>query len=225
MRTLTGLVAVAGLAAVANADVVISEILGSTSGTDWEYVEIANTGAVAIDTTGWRLELWDSDAGGSFGGADGGSPHVFLGGILNPGEVFVIGNGLAQAGFPNPPFSFNQTWNDNSVENSSYTAILTDGASNVIDSVFVTDGGAGDAANRAGTAITPNLTVGPDAGFLPAGFARTDMSGGAVFILFDTAFLADGSVEGGTPGINQIVPAPGSLALLGLGALAARRRR
>ena len=224
MRAAIALAALAGSAAIANADVIISEMLGSTSGTDWEYVEIVNTGNVAVDTTGWKLELWDSDTGGSFGGADGGSPHVFLGGILAPGAVYVIGNGLAQSGFPGPTYSFNQTWNDNSVENSSYTAILTDAASNPMDIVFVTDGGAGDSANRAGAAITPDMTVGPDGTFLPAGFARTDTLGGHVFLWFDTALLADGTIAGGTPGINQ-VPAPTSLALLGLGALVARRRR
>ncbi|MBK7405527.1 MAG: lamin tail domain-containing protein [Phycisphaerales bacterium] len=225
MRTLAAIAAVAGIAAAANADVVISEILGSTSGTDWEYVEIANLGASPVDITGWTLELWDSDAGGSYGGADGGSPHVFGAAVLNPGEVYVIGNGLAQSGFPSPPYSFNQSWGDNSVENSSYTAILTDAGSNPMDSVFVSDGGAGDSPNRAGTAYSPNLSVGPDGANLPAGFARTDAVGGAVFLYFDTTLLADGTTEGGTPGINQIVPAPGALALLGLGGLAATRRR
>lgn len=225
MRTLAALAAVAGFAAAANADVVISEILGSTSGTDWEYVEIANLGAGPVDITGWTLELWDSDAGGSFGGADGGSPYVFGSAVLNPGDVYVIGNGLAQSGFPNPPYSFNQSWADNSVENSAYTAILTDALTNPVDSVYVADGGAGDAPNRAGAPFTPNLTVGPDGGFLPAGFARTDAVGGAVFLYFDTTLLADGTTEGGTPGINQIVPAPGALALIGLGGLVAGRRR
>lgn len=224
MRILTGLMAVAGLAAAANADVLISEILGSTSGSDWEYVEIVNTGAAPVDITGWALELWDSDEGSNYGGADGGSPHVFGAAVLNPGDVYVIGNGLAQAGYPNPPFSFNQSWADNSVENSSYTAILVDAGSNPMDSVFVTDGGANDTPNRAGSAYSPSLTVGPDGGFLPAGFARTDAVGGSAILFFDTGLLGDGTTEGGTPGINQI-PAPGALALLGLGSLIARRRR
>ena len=39
-----------------------------------------------------------------------------------------------------------------------------------------------------------------------------------------TAILADGSIAGGTPGINQI-PAPGALAPLAVGALGTMRRR
>jgi len=224
MRTIAALAAVAGIAAATSADVVISEILGSTSGTDWEYVEIVNLGAAPVDITGWTLELWDSDAGSGFGGADGSSPYAFGGVTLNPGDTYVIGNGLAMSGYPQPPYRFDQAWADNSVENSSYTAILADAGSNVMDSVFVTDGGDGDAANRSGTIFSPNMTVGPDGTFLPAGFARTDALGGHVFLYFDTAMLADGTIEGGTPGINQI-PAPGALAMLGIGALAAARRR
>ena len=41
-----------------------------------------------------------------------------------------------------------------------------------MDTVFVTDGGAGDAANIAGTTVTADDTVGPDGSFLPAGFRR-----------------------------------------------------
>ncbi|HZW09049.1 MAG TPA: lamin tail domain-containing protein [Phycisphaerales bacterium] len=224
MRKLAALAVVAGLAGAASADVVISEILGSTSGTDWEYIEIVNLGAAPVDITGWTLELWDSDAGASFGAADGSSPYAFNGTLLNPGDTFVIGNGLAMSGYPQPPYRFDQAWADNSVENSSYTAVLADAASAVADAVFVTDGGAGDAPNRAGAGIAPSMTVGPDDTFLPAGFARTDAVGGHAILYFDTALLADGTIEGGTPGINQI-PAPGALALLSLGGLGAIRRR
>lgn len=224
MRTLAAIAAVAGFAAAASADVVISEILGSTSGTDWEFVEIVNLGAAPVDITGWTLELWDSDAGSGFGGADGSSPYDFGGTVLNPGDTFVIGNGPAMSGYPQPPYRFDQSWADNSVENSSYTAILADAGSGVMDSVFVTDGGDGDAANRAGASITPDMVVGPDGSFLPAGFARTDASGGHLILYFDTGMLADGTIQGGTPGINQI-PAPGALALLSLTGLGVARRR
>jgi MYXO-CTERM domain-containing protein len=224
MQKLAALAVVAGLGAAASADVVISEILGSTSGSDWEYVELVNLGPAPVDITGWALELWDSDAGAGFGGADGGSPYGIAGGLLNPGDTFVIGNSLAMNGYPQPPYRFDNAWADNSVENSSYTAILVDAGDSVIDSVFVTDGGDGDAANRNGIVLTPDMTVGPDGTFLPAGFARTDTVGGHAILFFDTALLADGTIEGGTPGINQI-PAPGALALLSLGGIAAIRRR
>ena len=228
MRILTGLVAVAGIAAAANADVLISEILGSTSSSDWEFIELANTGNSAVDITGWSIELWDSDVGSSgFGGGDGGAPYFVTGNIvLNPGDTWVLGNDLAQGGYPQPPFRFDEGLQSNAVENSSYTAILADAGSNIMDSVLVVDGDVDDlnGANRAGGAITPNMVVGPDGDFLPAGFARTDLVGGHAILFFDTGSLADGSIEGGTPGIYQI-PAPASLALLGLGLAATRRRR
>lgn len=224
MHKAMAMVAVLGLAGAAQADILISEILGSTESTDREYIEIVNTGNTAIDITGWAIELWDSDAGGSFGGSDGGAPYVFGAFVLNPGQVYTIGNAAAQGAYSNPPFSFNALLQDNAVENSSYTAILVDTLSNIIDAVFVTDGGAGDAANRAGTLIAPSLTVGPDGTFLPAGFARTDTVGGWSLVAFSYADQADGSIFGGTPGINQI-PSAGAMALLGLGGMVATRRR
>jgi MYXO-CTERM domain-containing protein len=228
MRILTGLVAVAGIAAAANADVVISEILGSTSSSDWEFIELANGGGSSVDITGWSIELWDSDVGSSgYGGADGGSAYFVTGTIvLAPGETWVLGNDLAQGGFPQPPFRFDEGLQSNAVENSSYTAILADGSSAIMDSILAVDGDVDDlgGANRAGSPITPGMTVGPDGDFLPAGWARTDLVGGHALLNFSTGDLADGSIEGGTPGIYQI-PAPGALALLGLGGMVAARRR
>lgn len=225
MRKALAIVAVLGLAGAAQADILISEILGSTESSDREYIEIVNTGAAAVDITGWALELWDSDFGGSFGGMDGGAPYVFGAFILNPGAVYCIGNGLAQGAFADPPYHFDGSLQDNAVENSAYTAILVDALSNVVDAVYVSDGGVDDAANRAGAAISVSLTVGPDGTFLPAGFARTDAVGGAAILNFNYADQANGTIEGGTPGLNQLIPAPGTVALLGLGGLAATRRR
>lgn len=225
MRKALAVAAVLGLAGAAQADILISEILGSTESADREYIEIVNTGNTAVDLTGWALELWDSDAGASFGGADGGSPYVFGTFILNPGAVFTIGNTLAQGAYSDPPYHFDGLLQDNAVENSSYTAVLVDASNSIVDAVFVTDGGAGDAANRAGAAISVSLTVGPDGTFLPAGFARTDAVGGVAILNFNYADQANGTIEGGTPGINQLIPAPGTVALLGFGGLAAIRRR
>lgn len=222
MRKMIAAAAVLGMAGMANAQVVISEILGSTTGTDWEFIEIVNMGGSAVDLTGWQVELWDSDAGASFGGSDGGQPYVISGGSIAAGGTFVLANNSATTGYGS--FTPDEVIQENAVENSSFTAVLADAGLTMIDSVFVTDGGAGDAANRAGSIFTANLTVGPDGTFLPAGFARTDLGGGYVILEFDHDNRDGFTLLGGTPGVNQI-PTPGALALLGLGGLAAVRRR
>lgn len=214
-----------GQHAARSLDVVLSEILGNTSGSDWEFIELCNVSSSPIDITGWSVELWDSDTGGTYGGADGSSPYRVAGSItLAPGQTYTFGNDLAIAGYPQPPFGFDTGLPANAVENSSYTAILVNASGGVIDSVFVTDGGAGDSANRAGSPITPSMTVGPDGANLPAGFARTDVVGGHVLLNFDTTLLADGTIVGGTPGICQI-PTPGATTLLACGSLLTLRPR
>lgn len=222
MRKILAAVGVLGVAGVAHGQVVISEILGSTTGSDWEFIELVNMGGSSVSLAGWQIEMWDSDAG-SIGGADGGSPYVIGAGTIAAGGTFTLANGLASTGYGT--FTADQVLADNSIENSSYTAILADAGLAVVDSVYVTDGGAGDMANRAGAAIAANLTVGPDGTFLPAGFARTDLLGGYVILEFNHDNRDGVTLTGGTPGLNQIVPAPGALAMLGLGGLVATRRR
>jgi MYXO-CTERM domain-containing protein len=242
-----GLGALLALAGIANGQVVISEVLGSTSGTDWEFIELVNLGAAPVDISGWAIELWDSDAGAQFGTLDAASPYTVVGGtVLAPGEVWVIGNSLAFDGdsstpgptnFPNPDGyddgigneSFNgvdffrsQPFGNNSIENSSYTAVLADAGQNQVDSWFFSDGGAGDLPNRAGTVFVPNFIVPLDGSFLAPGAYRVGTS--VSLLNFGQADLNNGTLAGGTPGYNQI-PAPGALALAGLAGLAASRRR
>ncbi len=215
MRTLTALLAAAGVAGVANADVTINEVLGSTPGTDYEFVELFNTGGSAVDLTGWTIELWDSDSGGSFGGMDGGAPYA-LSGSIAAGGYWTIANALAQSTLS---FVADLT-HAIAIENSSYTMVLRDAGSAVVETIFVTDGGAGDMANIAGGAITPDFSVGPDGSFLPAGFYRNgDASPDLVQFEFGDAEIAAAA----TPGSANI-PAPASLALLGLGCIAGARR-
>ncbi|MEM6749505.1 MAG: PEP-CTERM sorting domain-containing protein [Planctomycetota bacterium] len=215
-------VAAGAVAGQASATLFINEVLGSTSGSDWEFIEIYSD-AGPVDLTGYSIELWDSDNGGSFGGADGSSPYALSGSTDADGFYLAIG-GLALAGYGSP--AFEQALPANAVENSSYTIILKDDLGAIVDSVFVTDGGAGDVANEAGNPLVPGATVGPDGTFVPAGFFRTT-DGGATFGLlsFGTGDLNDGTAEGGTPGVTNVIPEPASLALLGLGGLIAARRR
>ena len=96
--------------------------------------------------------------------------------------------------------------------------ILRDASNAVVESIFVSDNVA-DVANIAGTPITPDFVVGPDGTFLPAGFYRVgDGSSNIAFLEFDQ------TPASATAGYANL-PAPGALALLGLGGLATARRR
>jgi MYXO-CTERM domain-containing protein len=215
MKITTAIVAIAGIAAVANAGVTINEVLGSTTGSDTEFIELYNTTGASVDLTGWSIELWDSDADGTgFGGADGGAPYALAGSIA-AGGYFTLANAQAQAFLS---FTADITVGANSIENSSYTMILRDASNAVVESLFITDSVA-DVANIAGTPITPDFTVGPDGTFLPAGVYRLG-DGAATFGILEF----DQVPASATAGYANI-PAPGALALLGLGGLATARRR
>jgi hypothetical protein len=108
----------------------------------------------------------------------------------------------------------------NAIENSSYTMILKNAALTTINSIFVTDGGASDAANDAGTLITPDLTVGPDGPNLPAGFYRVGDAGATTALLEFSPKPAPSA----TPGAMNL-PEPVTVVLLSLGGLMLRRRR
>jgi hypothetical protein len=200
--------AVVSVAGPAQAALYINEVLGSTSSNDWEFIEIYNSGPGSVDISGYEIELWDSDSGTQFGGSDGGSPYIVPGSTsIASGGFFLFANALASTGYSVTP---DVSLGANAVENSSYTVILADGSGgSIVDSVFVTDGGAGDAANRAGASITPGATFGPDGSFLPAGFYRTTDGGGTLALLnFNTGDLNNGTSEGGTPGASNVIGGP-----------------
>ncbi len=240
MNKVIGIAALAALAGSASAQIAISEILGSTGGSDWEFVEIVNLGNAPVDITGYSVEFWDSDIA-AIPGLDGASPYFVAGNVtLNPGDVYVWANGNAINGtgaggyngstYNGVPFSFDAPLPSNAIENSAYTAILADNGGVAVDSWYFSDGGEGDGdiPNRNGTPIAPNFSVPLDGSFLAPGAYRVGNALGGLLYFNTPTFgppeLNDGTLAGGTPGYNQ-VPAPGALALLGLGGLAAGRRR
>jgi len=175
--------------------VVINELLGSTTSADSEFIELFNTTASAVDIGDWMIELWDSDSS-SLGGADGSSPYTIPSGTsLNAGGHFLLGNSTFSTTYGITP---DLTLPANAIENSSYTVVLADSSNVVQNAIFVTDGGAGDTANRAGAAITPESTIGPDGSFLPAGFTRTVDGGGSFSLLeFSPQPAPSATPEGG----------------------------
>ena len=219
-RILT-MVAAAGMAGAAHADIFINELQGNTPSTDWEFIELFNSGPDPVDIGGWQVELWDSDTD-NIGGGDGASPYVIPENtMIGAGGYFTFANELAQNGYG---FVADQKFANNAIENSSFTIILADGpllGSSVVDSILVIDSNkdAGN-ANRMGELITPGGIVGPDGDFMPGGFYRVGDGNDALAIM-EFAIPAPSA----TPGAANI-PAPAAgLALLALGAGAARRRR
>lgn len=218
MKTIIAIVAAAG-ACTANAGITINEVLGSTTSSDTEFIELYNTGGSSVDLTGWSIELWDSDAGAAFGTSDGAAPYVINSGSIAAGGHFLLANALAEGAFGVLSSSGNQL-PSNAIENSSYTMVLRDALSNVVETIFMTDGGAGDAANIAGALITPDVSFGPDGTFLPAGFYRVGDGSSTIGLLEFSPIPAPSA----TPGAANI-PAPAVFAVLGLGGIAVARRR
>jgi len=212
MKFAIALVAAAG--SIASADVVINEVLGSTSGADNEFIELYNTGGSAVSLAGWSIELWDSDAGSQFGGADSGAPYALGGSVAAGGHCTTPDTGAQST------YGFTADISQEiAVENSSYTMVLRDDLGAAVNTIFVTDGDAGDAANIGGTIITPDLSFGPDGSFLPAGFYRVG-DGNDTLALLEFGQPSPSA----TPGAANI-PAPTALAVLGLGGMVAGRRR
>ena len=160
-----------GSGAMAQA-LVINKVLGSTTGSDTEFVEFMGMPGQSLD--GYSLIVVESDAITDNGRIDARFDFTADHTIGDNG-FFLLGNGLVSTTYGVTP---NAIIPDNFFENSSYTVALVETASIsgttvsgtevVVDAVGVSDGD--DATNfHLGAPV-----VGPEGTFLPAGVIRVE---------------------------------------------------
>lgn len=262
MRTVSALVAICGLAAVATADVRFSEIFTNSPGTDngQEFLELSGTAGQSLSGLTILVLEGDGTASGvidavlSLSAFSLGSNGLFLW----RDAAGVIDTSIA-AGVQGPDAgtTLNVADFNPDIENGSNTYLLVSGFSGAITNDLDTnnDGvldltpwasvvdGIGflenDTDNRAYAAQLGFTDFGPNAGFNADILIRgadsvwygADVLGtnpGGAYTLDparNTTGLANAADFCATPGAANLVPAPGVLALAGMGALVAGRRR
>jgi uncharacterized protein (TIGR03382 family) len=220
MKKTFALLAVAGLVAVANADVIISEVVdGDLTGGNPKFVELTNTGVAAyVFGAGDSVQVYSN-------GSVSASATVSLSGVsIAPGASYVIASsandGITQWG------------------------IAYGGAPNLFTGSFFSNGDDVYALNIGGTVVDSAGQIGVDGTgtgweYLDSyGFRNpTSITQGA-FNLADWTFGGVAALDGPddatrvallqantTPGTHVFIPTPGALALLGLGGLVGGRRR
>jgi predicted extracellular nuclease len=150
----------------------INEVLGSTTGTDVEYIELF--GDPGLSLAGFSLIVVEGDAGSPIGNIDFQFDFAADAEIGDNG-FYLVGTDSVFTTYGVTP---NATISTNSIENSSYTIALVEtssitgsavsGSEVVVDALGVTDGGAGD------TFFFDAPVIGPDGSFLPAGGRRVE---------------------------------------------------
>ncbi|MCW5775891.1 MAG: lamin tail domain-containing protein [Phycisphaeraceae bacterium] len=207
MTKTLAIVLAAGIASAADAgNVRITEWMYQGAG--GEFIEFTNVGKAPVDMTGWSFDD-DSRLPGEF--------DLSGAGILMPGESFVI--------VETTPAAFIAAWNLSGVTVlGPYTnnlgrndeINLFDSGGNLVDRLTYGD------QTFPGTIRTQNISGNPNSN---AALGANDVYQWSLSFPGDVQgswFSAAGDL--GNPG--SYIPAPGSLALLGLGlATAARRRR
>ena len=241
LHHLAVLAALGVVSAQASAAIRITELM--YSGSNGEFVELTNTGTTPIDMTGWKFS--DSNratapVGPTLNGAGTTSttttPFDLSGfGTVQPGQSVVFTESTADA--------FRTAWSL-----PSSVAVLGDlGATTILggggvagDPTIRTNNGFnlgnGDEVNiyDATNTLIDRLTYGTDprsqnvsVNTTPANYGLNNYGPGTWFLSAAGDALGSSASSGndvGNPGVAA-VPEPGSLALLGLGALAALRRR
>ena len=150
----------------------INAVLGSTTGTDSEYIELFGAPGTSLD--GLSLVVVESDDQASNGAIDR-RIDLTAADTIGANGFFLLANGLAEATYG---VTADKTIANNTIENSSYTLALVEtvtltgsavaGTEVVRDAVGVTDG-EGPGFFALGAPV-----VGPDGSFLPAGVRRND---------------------------------------------------
>lgn len=206
----------------ANAGIVITEVYAAgsgngTYGADW--FELTNTGAAAVDITGWKMD----DSSATFGSA-----AAFRGGVTSiaagQSVIFLEGNtagtndGTIATSFVNAwfggtaPIGFQMGAYGGSgvgLSTGSDAVIIFDAGGSVVTGVqfgpsttgFTFDNTAGLGSNAPAYPVISTLSVAGTNG----------------------AFLSSNGIETGSPGVT--IPTPGAAALLSLGGLVAVGRR
>ncbi|MGB3409380.1 MAG: ExeM/NucH family extracellular endonuclease [Jannaschia sp.] len=175
---------------------VINEFVGSTTGSDVEFIELF--GEPGTSLAGLSILVVESDVGTSTGVIDA-RFDLPEDAVIGENGFYLIGNNLVSAQYGVTP---DAEIAQNFIENSSYTLALVEtsgagavgdqaGSETVIDSVGVSDGGAED------TFAFGAPVIGPEGVFLPAGGVRI-VDGVDTDTPEDFAF-ADFGLTGNTP--------------------------
>ena len=137
----------------------INAVLGSTTGTDSEYVELFGVPGTSLD--GLSVIVVESDDQASNGTID---RRIDLTGAdtIGANGFFLLANGLAETTYG---VTADKTISNNTIENSSYTLALVEtssltgstvaGTEVVLDAVGVTDGEAGTSSPSARRSSAP----------------------------------------------------------------------
>jgi hypothetical protein len=209
--SLFALALTAGLLPVAaHAQIIISEVdpTGSSASYAADWFELKNTGASAVDLTGWKMD--DNSANFSLAVALRGITSVAAGQSV----VFVEGNTSGTT--------------DATIDANFISAWF--GGSAPVGFTIANYGGSGVGLSATSDAVniynsTGTLQAGVTFGASTAGFTFDNAAGlsGAISQLsaagVNGAFLSFNGAETGSPGNVGPVPEPGTLALMGMGVL------
>ena len=209
--SLFALALTAGLLPVAaHAQIIISEVdpTGSSASYAADWFELKNTGASAVDLTGWKMD--DNSANFSLAVALRGITSIAAGQSV----VFVEGNASGTT--------------DATIDANFICAWF--GGSAPVGFTIANYGGSGVGLSATSDAVniynsTGTLQAGVTFGASTAGFTFDNAAGlsGAISQLsaagVNGAFLSFNGAETGSPGNVGPVPEPGTLALMGMGVL------